>query len=286
MLVFLLVYFCIGIIFGSFSTVLIERWHSWKWGILMWRSECPKCNHILGGTDLVPIFSYLYTWWKCAHCNNKVSSFYPIAEFFIGSIFAILCYAGMRIGLDPLGLKMILLVGFWFVTGVYVLYDMRYMEIPDQIMVPAIYLLLLIPFLSLIFIGYSEYVFHMFDISIFDRFNGAIILYTFFYIQIFIPWGYYLLRKKDYRNLWKLTMWYITFPIVILIDIFRSKKKEDESIDIPVWIGWWDLRIAIFIGLTMGILHGVTSFAIAYILGSIVWISLLIFNFLKWKKIE
>ena len=126
----------------------------------------------------------------------------------------------------------------------------------------------------------------MFDISIFDRFNGAIILYTFFYIQIFIPWGYYLLRKKDYRNLWKLTMWYITFPIVILIDIFRSKKKEDESIDIPVWIGWWDLRIAIFIGLTMGILHGVTSFAIAYILGSIVWISLLIFNFLKWKKTE
>lgn len=33
---------------------------------------------------------------------------------------------------------------FWtFVTGIYIIYDLRYMEIPDQIMVPAILITLI-----------------------------------------------------------------------------------------------------------------------------------------------
>lgn len=285
MLTFLLILFLFGTIFGSFSTVLIERWHSWKWGILVGRSECPKCNHILWACDLVPILSYFYRGWKCAHCKNKVSLFYPLAELLMGTIFAILGYASIRNWLDPIGAEIFLLLTFGFVTGVYILYDIRYMEIPDQLMVPAIYLLILIPFLSLLFTGYNQYTFHTFSISTIDRFYWAIILYTFFYLQILIPWSYHLIKNKDWKNLGKLTLGYITFPISILIDFFRT-KKNDTSIDIPVWVGWGDLRIAIFIWLTLGILHGISSFAIAYITGSIVGILLLVINYLKWKKTE
>ncbi len=285
MFTFLLILFIFGTIFGSFSSVLIERWHSWKWGILTGRSECPKCKHILGASDLVPIFSYISRWWKCAHCQNKVSLFYPLAELLMGSIFALMGYASIRIGLDPIGSEFLLLLIFSFITGVYILYDIRYMEIPDQIMVPAIYFLVLIPFLSLLFIGYYPYTFHAFHISTIDRFYWAYILYTFFYLQIYIPWSYYLIKNKDWANFGKLTIGYITFPISILVDFFRT-KKDNISIDIPVWIGWGDLRIAIFIWLTLGTLHGISSFAIAYITGSIVGIWLLIVNHFKWKKTE
>lgn len=56
----------------------------------------------------------------------------------MGTIFALLAYAAMRLNIDLLSLEMLLLLIFGFITGVYILYDIRYMEIPDQIMVPAL----------------------------------------------------------------------------------------------------------------------------------------------------
>lgn len=69
----------------------------------------------------------------------------------MGTIFALLAFAAMRLDIDLLSLEMILLLVFGFITGIYILYDVRYMEIPDQIMVPALSLLLAIPFFSLLF---------------------------------------------------------------------------------------------------------------------------------------
>ncbi len=285
MLFFLLTFFCFGLIFGSFSTVLIERWHSGKWGILMGRSECQNCHTTLWTPDLVPIFSYLFSQGKCRYCRSHISIFYPIAELTMGCIFMILAYAAIATWIDPLWLKMFLLLVFGFVTGVYVLYDIRYMEIPDQVMVPILYLLLWIPFLSLLFTGYSEYPFHTFHITIGNRLAAAAILYTFFYLQILIPGGFFLLKKRDWKHFMELLASYVIFPFTILTDMLR-KKKDDSNIEIPVWIGWGDLRIALFIGLTLGVLHGVASFAIAYIIGSIVWIFILLLNYIRWKKTE
>jgi uncharacterized membrane protein len=70
----------------------------------------------------------------------------------MGIIFVLLAYAAMRLSIDLLSSEMFLLLIFGFVTGVYILYDVRYMEIPDQIMVPVLYLLLMIPFFTLLFI--------------------------------------------------------------------------------------------------------------------------------------
>lgn len=284
MLFFLGVSFCLGLIFGSFSTVLIERWRSGKWGIMMWRSECPNCNTILGTRDLFPIFSYIWTRGRCSHCGTKISLFYPVAELTMGIIFTILAYSAISIGIDPISPEMLLLLVFGFATGVYILYDIRYMEIPDQIMVPMILILLAIPFFSLLFIGYSEYTFHTFPISIYDRFFWAIVLYTFLYLQILIPWGYYLIRQRDWRHLGELMISYIGFPILIIIDFFRQKKSDEDTLEIPTWVGWGDLRVALFIGLTLGTLHGISSFAFAYIIGSIVWVVLLGYNAIQWKK--
>jgi hypothetical protein len=65
-------------------------------------------------------------------------------------------------------------------------------------------------------------------------------------------------------------MGYVTFPIMMLIAPWKKNVEDEDNLDIPTWIGGGDLRVAIFIGLTMGVVHGIMSFAFAYIIGSIV----------------
>jgi hypothetical protein len=69
----------------------------------------------------------------------------------MGMIFASMAYAMIMLDIDIISMKSLFLVFFGFVTGVYILYDLRYMEIPDQIMVPAIALLLITVVASLLF---------------------------------------------------------------------------------------------------------------------------------------
>lgn len=285
MFLFLFIFGSLGLIFGSFATVLIERWYSGRWGIMMGRSECPHCHHILGWRDLFPLLSYIWSHGRCSHCQTRIPAFYPISELLMGGIFATLGYAGMSIGIEPMSIAMLLLLFFGFVTGIYILYDIRYMEIPDQLLIPAIYILLLIPFFSILFSGFSEYTFHTFHIPTIDRLYSAWILYTFFYLQILIPGGYYLLSRRDWRHLGEITIGYLSFPIMILIEPWR-KKRDEEILDIPTWIGGGDLRIAIFIGLTLGVVHGIASFAFAYIIGSVVWICMLSYNKLIDQKTD
>jgi prepilin signal peptidase PulO-like enzyme (type II secretory pathway) len=74
-----------GLVFGSFWSVIFYRlWDwptkkTWKW-FLVWRSECPKCHHQLHARNLVPLFSWLFQWWKCEYCKTPISWFYPFLE--------------------------------------------------------------------------------------------------------------------------------------------------------------------------------------------------------------
>ena len=74
-----------GLVFGSFGSVIFYRlwdWptkETWKW-FLVWRSECPKCHHQLHARNLIPIFSWLFQWWKCEYCKAPISRFYPFLE--------------------------------------------------------------------------------------------------------------------------------------------------------------------------------------------------------------
>lgn len=84
--------FVIWAIFGSFGSVLIWRLKAKVdlqviKSILTGRSHCPNCDTALGASDLVPVFSRLLTWGRCAHCAKPISMFYPILELFSGIIF-------------------------------------------------------------------------------------------------------------------------------------------------------------------------------------------------------
>lgn len=280
------IFFIIGICFWSFSTVLIERWHSGKWGILLWRSECPHCHHKLSIWELFPIFSYMLLGWKCAHCKRPISLFYPIAEVSMGLLFSAMAWIGLRFGYFPTDIVWWILISWGFITGIYILYDLRFMEIPDQIMVPGIYWTILLLVASIYLpeytLSFDLYTYDTFHTFLIDHISWAVILYSFLYLQILIPWGLFLLKKKDIKSFISLCLHYFLLPILL---IFPKKKEEtQEAWEIPTWVWWWDLRIALFIGLTLWSTHGIASFFFAYIIGSFFWIGILIARNIQKEK--
>lgn len=264
--------------FWSFSTVLIERWHSRTPGILMGRSACPKCHTTLSGISLIPLFSYLFQRWRCRTCHTSISSFYPIAEATMGVIFMIIGYFILMNWWWLLEIRSIILFILWFITGLYALYDARYMEVPDKALIPAIYGYTALILLS-IFLGYDGLLFdqesYIWDRDfLIDHFLWALLFYTFFYIQILLPGGFYLLKKGRYRSFFELFFGYFLFPFSLIRELW-SKTEVPHDEEIPTWVGWGDLRVGLFIGLTLGITHGIFAFFTAYITGSIIGILLI-----------
>jgi drug/metabolite transporter (DMT)-like permease len=117
---------------------------------------------------------------------------YPLSEALMASIFILISYAYFYMG-ELFSPSHICLLILGFITGVYTLYDIRYMEIPDQIIVPGIlgYLLILIG--ALIWSDMSIFLFdrntYLSDIGSYflDHVVAAWILYSFFYLQILLP---------------------------------------------------------------------------------------------------
>ena len=58
-IVFYIVLFIIGTLFGSFYTLAVYRIPQ-RQDITHTHSYCPNCKHKLGFLDLIPIFSYVF----------------------------------------------------------------------------------------------------------------------------------------------------------------------------------------------------------------------------------
>ncbi len=129
-----LLIFVVGLVFGSFSSVVIYRLHSGEKGILFGRSKCPKCNNFLKPRDLIPVLSFIINKFKCRFCKTPISLRYPLLELLMGGSFLLTTYF---VGIDDLKK----LVFYLFITCVFVLlsvYDGLYKEVPDEISLPTI----------------------------------------------------------------------------------------------------------------------------------------------------
>ncbi len=294
MILYIFILFILGTIFGSFSSVLVSRWKNKQSGIFLGRSECPKCKHILWWLELIPIFSYLFQKGKCKNCSIKISKFYPFCEILMGIIFVIIFLANYKLGITVFDISFWITLFFGFVIWVYTLYDLKYMEIPMQIMIPA----LLVVFGSFIYWYLSKnysifFEFHTFptfptfEIFLKNHLFWGLYLYTFIYLQILISGSLFLIRKKRYKEIFWLVLFYVSFFWDCFLDFFRpskEEKKNDPEEEIETWVGAGDMMIAVFSGLTLGIIHGIASFFIAYILGSLIGIIYLIICKIQKKK--
>ena len=113
----------LGLIFGSFTNVLIARHDSGK--TLGGRSECPSCHRKLRWFELVPILSWVVLLGRCRTCHAGISVQYPLVELLVTLGF-------LGVGLAPTSLivrvlgcaAVVLLIA---VAG----YDIRHMLMPD-----------------------------------------------------------------------------------------------------------------------------------------------------------
>ena len=85
-------FFIIGIIFASFSNMLMYRFANHKPIIKDSRSYCPKCNHQIAWYDNIPLFSYLILRGKCRHCKEAISPRYFLVELYGGVSFVVIYF--------------------------------------------------------------------------------------------------------------------------------------------------------------------------------------------------
>lgn len=125
---FLILFFIIGLIFGSFYVNLGIRIGK-KESIIAPRSHCDNCNHKLSFYELIPVFSYIFLLGKCKNCHKKIDVTYPVLELFCASLFTLSFY---KFGLTTeLFLALILSSLFIIVIAT----DLNYYIIPDSILI-------------------------------------------------------------------------------------------------------------------------------------------------------
>ena len=122
-------FFILGVIFGSFTNVLIARVETME--SLLGRSRCRTCNHELTFIDLIPIISYISTNGHCRYCGAKYYISYPIVEFAMGVLFALYIALGVEAHYVLAFLPFLLAI---------IVVDIKYKEIPDLFSLPLIFL--------------------------------------------------------------------------------------------------------------------------------------------------
>ncbi|HXK37368.1 MAG TPA: prepilin peptidase [Candidatus Paceibacterota bacterium] len=126
----------LGLLLGSFLSVLIERWHT-KDGIIAGRSRCPHCMHALAWYDLVPLFSWLVLRGRCRYCKAPIHWRYPLMELVMAGVLGgYVARWGIPSGWEAVDIVVLFgLVALFF-------FDMRWMLLPDVFTYSLIGLLL------------------------------------------------------------------------------------------------------------------------------------------------
>lgn len=102
--------------------------------LLVPRSRCPACGHLITAWQNIPVFSWIFLQGKCANCSARISIRYPLVEL-LGSI---LTLWGLSIfGFTWLGLA-VLLYAWTLLALTFIDYDTQLL--PDQLTLPLLWL--------------------------------------------------------------------------------------------------------------------------------------------------
>ena len=154
----------LGLMVGSFLNVVIHRLPKmleigWQqqcaelrgeehmpvtpYNLMVPRSACPHCNHIISAWENIPVVSYLLLRGKCKNCGAAISPRYPVIE----AISGILCaYAAWRFGFGMTAAGALLLI--WALLALTAI-DFDTQLLPDDITLPLLWLGLLFNLLGI-----------------------------------------------------------------------------------------------------------------------------------------
>lgn len=129
-------FFCMGILFGSFFNVVGLRVPLHQ-SIVFPPSHCPGCQKRLSPLDLIPVFSYLFAKGRCRYCQETISPIYPVMEGMTGVLF-LLAY-----NLFGWSFQLIFVLFFISMLIMITVSDLYYQIIPDKILFPFFLLFIL-----------------------------------------------------------------------------------------------------------------------------------------------
>lgn len=241
----------LGLLIGSFLNVVIYRLpimmeREWKtdcadyfpeanlktddkvFNLVVPRSRCPQCDHLIGSTENIPLLSWLWQKGRCRHCACKISKRYPSIELLTSLLsFAVTYFI-------PFGWPLLFALLFTWVLISLTFIDFDTMLLPDQLTLPLLWFGLLIN-INGSFIGLT------------DAVLGAI----FGYLSLWsIYWLFKLVTGKegmgygDFKLLAALGAWFgwQALPLIIIISSFAGaiigiavilSSKDKKSHPIP-----------------------------------------------------
>ena len=132
--------FILGLSFGSFISVIIERIHAGEKGIFLGHSKCPSCHHRLSTLDLIPLVSYIMLKGTCRYCKKNFSSHYFYLELFTAVVLTNLYFqhpflietgtgiietsGAIALFFAAKSILSLIMIAIFF-------YDLKYLEIPN-----------------------------------------------------------------------------------------------------------------------------------------------------------
>ena len=128
----IVILFIFGLVFGSFSNVIIYRVPK-NISIIKPNSYCTNCNNEIKWIHKIPIISWIFLKGKCAYCQSKISYLYPLNEFFVSLIFII---NGLSLGLNEninIGNNLISLCIFSLLIYIIAIIDIQNLIIPNRL---------------------------------------------------------------------------------------------------------------------------------------------------------
>lgn len=121
---------CLGLIFGSFATVVAYRVPRGS-SIVTGRSRCPSCDAQIAWYDNIPLFGYLLLRGKCRDCGRPISPRYLWIEVTTGLSWALLVW---RYGVS---FEVVVFAAFFWVLVVLTAVDLEHHLLPNKIVYPA-----------------------------------------------------------------------------------------------------------------------------------------------------
>jgi leader peptidase (prepilin peptidase) / N-methyltransferase len=222
----LIVVAVVGLCVGSFLNVVIHRlprmleqgWRAQcaelsgedsaprtRYNLLVPRSQCPACGHLIGAIENIPVVSYLVLRGHCRACNAPISARYPIVELLTA---AVTVAAIVRFGLTPAGIAAS--VFLWTLVALTFI-DFDTQLLPDNLTLPLLWAGLLANIYGAVP-----------TVTLRDAVIGAIAGYLVLWV---IYWAFKLIRGKegmgygDFKLLAALGAWlgWQMLPLIVLL---------------------------------------------------------------------
>jgi len=123
--------FVLGLVFGSFLNVCIYRLPR-DLSVVRPRSTCPRCDHLIGAYDNIPVLSWLILRGRCRSCKAYISPRYLVVELLTAAIF-LACYAHFGASLATLKY-----CAFGFLLLGLIFTDAETHLLPDKMTLPGL----------------------------------------------------------------------------------------------------------------------------------------------------